>query len=85
MPLLGLGTYKLQGKQMHLSVDAALGAGYRAFDTATVYGNEADLGRALLDLMPKHKLISSSSLNCPQRTWAQWSQRAVLVAWRGCG
>ncbi|KAL0994110.1 hypothetical protein UPYG_G00117870 [Umbra pygmaea] len=56
MPLLGLGTYKLQGKQMHQSVDAALRAGYRAFDTAAVYGNEADLGCALLDLMPKHKL-----------------------------
>ncbi|XP_064860908.1 aldo-keto reductase Mvan_2161-like isoform X1 [Oncorhynchus nerka] len=56
MPLLGLGTYRLQGEQMHLSVDAALGEGYRAFDTAAVYGNEADLGHALLDLMPKHNL-----------------------------
>uniref|UniRef100_A0A4W5RC44 NADP-dependent oxidoreductase domain-containing protein n=1 Tax=Hucho hucho TaxID=62062 RepID=A0A4W5RC44_9TELE len=49
---------------------AALGAGNHAFDTPTVYGNEADLGRALLDLMSKHKLTSSSSLSCTQRTWA---------------
>lgn len=59
MPLLGLGTYKLHGEELHVSVDAALSAGYRAFDTAAVYGNEAELGRALLDLLPQHGLQRS--------------------------
>ncbi len=57
MPLLGLGTYKLQGPaDVYRAVDAALAAGYRAFDSAAVYRNEADLGRALKELLPKHGL-----------------------------
>ncbi|XP_071779199.1 putative oxidoreductase YtbE [Centroberyx gerrardi] len=57
MPLLGLGTYKLCGAEdVHRAVDAALAAGYRSFDTAAVYRNEADLGRALRELLPKYGL-----------------------------
>ncbi|XP_063756324.1 uncharacterized oxidoreductase YtbE isoform X2 [Eleginops maclovinus] len=57
MPLLGLGTYKLVGPEdVYQAVDAALVAGYRAFDSAAVYRNEADLGRALNELLPKHGL-----------------------------
>ncbi|XP_076581189.1 glyoxal reductase-like [Chaetodon auriga] len=57
MPLLGLGTYKLVGPEnVYRAVDAALAAGYRAFDSAAVYRNEADLGRALKELLPKHGL-----------------------------
>ncbi len=45
MPLLGLGTFRLQGQEdTYNAVDAALTAGYRAFDTAAVYHNEAQLG-----------------------------------------
>ncbi|KAM6909004.1 aldo-keto reductase [Xenentodon cancila] len=57
MPLLGLGTYKLRGSEVFRAVDAALAAGYRAFDTAAVYQNEADLGRALRELLPKYGLV----------------------------
>nr|XP_043878655.1 uncharacterized oxidoreductase MSMEG_2408/MSMEI_2347-like [Solea senegalensis]XP_043878656.1 uncharacterized oxidoreductase MSMEG_2408/MSMEI_2347-like [Solea senegalensis] len=57
MPLLGLGTYKLQGlDDVYRAVDAALAAGYRAFDSAAVYRNEADLGRALREILPKYGL-----------------------------
>ncbi|XP_077597783.1 aldo-keto reductase Mvan_2161-like [Stigmatopora nigra] len=57
MPLLGLGMYKLCGGEAVLrAVDASLAAGYRAFDSAAVYGNEADLGRALRELLPKYGL-----------------------------
>ncbi|XP_026869808.2 uncharacterized oxidoreductase Mvan_2161 [Electrophorus electricus] len=57
MPLLGLGTYRLQGTEdTYRAMDAALTAGYRAFDTAAVYRNEADIGRALRILLPKHRL-----------------------------
>lgn len=58
MPLLGLGTYKLQDReQLKRSVSCALQAGYRAFDTAAVYGNEAHLGQVLKELLPKYSLI----------------------------
>ncbi|XP_064185192.1 aldo-keto reductase Mvan_2161 [Anguilla rostrata] len=57
MPLLGLGTFRLRGpEETQRVIDAALAAGYRAFDTAAVYRNEAELGRALRDLLPKHGL-----------------------------
>ncbi|XP_020331516.1 uncharacterized protein zgc:101765 [Oncorhynchus kisutch] len=57
MPLLGLGTYRLRGPDEILqAVDAALSTGYRSFDTASVYRNEADLGRALRLLLPEHGL-----------------------------
>ncbi|CAJ1086401.1 uncharacterized oxidoreductase YtbE-like [Xyrichtys novacula] len=57
MPLLGLGTYKLVGPEdVYRAVDAALAAGYRSFDSAAVYRNEADLGTALKKLLPLHGL-----------------------------
>jgi len=48
IPLIGLGTYTLKGKDVHTAVDAALEAGYRLIDTAEAYGNEAEIGEALL-------------------------------------
>lgn len=47
IPQLGLGTYRLQGDVVFASVSKALELGYRAIDTAQIYGNEADIGRAL--------------------------------------
>ncbi|KAJ7307434.1 hypothetical protein JRQ81_009453 [Phrynocephalus forsythii] len=57
MPLLGLGTFRLKGEEVvRRSLDAALENGYRLVDTAAVYGNEAALGRALRELLPRHGL-----------------------------
>ncbi|KAF7657340.1 hypothetical protein LDENG_00027610 [Lucifuga dentata] len=57
MPILGLGTYKLRGTdEVYQAVDASLAAGYRAFDSAAIYQNEANLGRALKELLPKYGL-----------------------------
>lgn len=48
LPMLGLGTYKItEQAQMTQAVSWALDAGYRLFDTAQMYGNEALLGNAL--------------------------------------
>jgi len=47
MPLLGFGTWQIKGAQAVTATAAALEAGYRHVDTATVYGNEAEVGRAL--------------------------------------
>ena len=43
------GTYPLKGDALRAAVAAALEVGYRAFDTAQSYGNEADLGAALAE------------------------------------
>jgi 2,5-diketo-D-gluconate reductase A len=47
MPLLGFGTWQLRGGRAYDAVRTALDAGYRHIDTATMYGNEAEVGRAL--------------------------------------
>jgi diketogulonate reductase-like aldo/keto reductase len=47
MPMVGFGTWKVTGGQVEKAVAAALAAGYRHLDTATMYGNEAEIGSAL--------------------------------------
>jgi len=49
MPPVGFGTWQLRGRRAYDAVRCALDVGYRHFDTATMYGNEAELGRALHD------------------------------------
>lgn len=48
MPRLGLGVWRArEGGETESAVSAALQAGYRLIDTASMYGNEADVGRAV--------------------------------------
>jgi diketogulonate reductase-like aldo/keto reductase len=47
MPVLGLGTWDLRGKQAHKAVRMALEIGYIHIDTATIYGNEREIGAAV--------------------------------------
>ena len=49
MPLNGLGTYSLTGDECYNSVKSALEAGVRLFDTAYMYNNEEEVGRAIRD------------------------------------
>jgi 2,5-diketo-D-gluconate reductase B len=49
LPAFGVGTFRLQGQAVIDSVRNALELGYRAIDTAQIYGNEADIGRAIED------------------------------------
>jgi diketogulonate reductase-like aldo/keto reductase len=49
MPLLGFGTWQLTGRTGYDAVLAALQVGYRHIDTATMYGNERQVGAALKD------------------------------------
>lgn len=47
MPLIGFGTFLLNGELCADSVAAALQAGYRMIDTAEAYGNEKEVGRGI--------------------------------------
>jgi diketogulonate reductase-like aldo/keto reductase len=49
MPLLGFGTWQIKGEEAFRATSTALEAGYRHLDTATVYGNEREVGRALAE------------------------------------
>lgn len=51
MPNQGLGVYKMtEERELIDSVKAAYDAGYRLFDTAQMYGNEAAVGKAIKEL-----------------------------------
>src|ERR1700744_2219438 len=47
MPALGLGVGELSDDETERAVSAALEIGYRLIDTASAYGNEAAVGRAI--------------------------------------
>lgn len=49
VPALGFGTWQLEGEQAYDAVRTALDVGYRHVDTAQMYGNEDEVGRALAD------------------------------------
>lgn len=49
MPLNGIGTYSLNGDIAYNSIRSALDSGVRLIDTAYMYGNEEEIGRAIRD------------------------------------
>jgi len=49
IPAFGLGTFRLKGQTVIDSVRNALDVGYRVIDTAQIYENEAEIGRAVAD------------------------------------
>jgi 2,5-diketo-D-gluconate reductase A len=77
MPLLGFGTWQIRGDAAYDAVRDALEAGYRHLDTATMYGNEAQVGRALKDSgVPRDEVFITTKLP-PERAGRE---RATLDA-----
>ena len=47
IPALGFGTYGMPRSDMLRMIPAALNAGFRHFDTAQIYRNEAEVGECV--------------------------------------
>lgn len=63
MPLLGFGTWQITGESAVTATAAALEAGYRHLDTATVYGNERDVGEGLrVSGVPRNEIFVTTKL-----------------------
>ena len=56
IPAIGFGTYPLKGTILSEAISNAYLSGYRMFDTSDNYGNEKDLGIALLNLYRKNNV-----------------------------
>jgi 2,5-diketo-D-gluconate reductase B len=61
MPLIGLGTYRLQGKECQEAMSLALELGYRHIDTADVYENHEAIGKAIRH-WPRQELFLTSKI-----------------------
>jgi diketogulonate reductase-like aldo/keto reductase len=63
IPRLGLGVWQAEPDECYEAVRAALDVGYRHVDTARIYGNEADVGRALRDSgVPRDEVFVTTKL-----------------------
>ena len=63
MPLVGLGTWQANGNEAYEAVRHALDVGYRHIDTATMYANEAAVGRAVRDSgLPRDEVFITTKL-----------------------
>jgi methylglyoxal/glyoxal reductase len=64
IPVVGLGVYQTPpGEPTRRAVRAALDAGYRHIDTARIYDNEEDVGRAIAESrVPRDQLFVTTKL-----------------------
>ncbi len=69
IPCVGFGTWQTpDGDVAYTSVKAALEYGYRHIDTATAYGNEVSVGRAINDFM-KESGVKREELFITTKLW----------------
>lgn len=63
MPLNGIGTYSLTGDVAYNSITSALDSGARLIDTAYMYSNEEEIGRAIKDSnVPREEIFITTKL-----------------------
>jgi len=68
MPVLGLGTWHLVGLACERMVSKAVELGYRHIDTAELYGNEAEIGRAIRGVERESLFLTSKVSGANLRT-----------------
>lgn len=74
IPALGLGTFRLQDQQAFDAVRNGIELGYRHIDTAQIYKNEADVGRAIAA-----SKISPSELFVTTKIWTDSFAEGKLI------
>ena len=70
MPAIGLGTFgsdRVSPAEVATAVIGAAEVGYRHFDCAAVYGNEAQIGRALAEVIAR--VVPRDTLWITSKLW----------------
>ena len=63
MPIVGLGTYSLHGATCINSVKTAIAVSFRKFDTASIYGNEEEVGQGVRESgVPREEIFVATKL-----------------------
>ena len=64
VPQFGFGVFQIPADQTVTAVRTALDAGYRHIDTAQMYGNEAEVGRAIAESgVPREEIFVTTKLD----------------------
>src|SRR5712675_1140651 len=80
IPVIGLGVGELSDSETEQAVAAALEVGYRLIDTASAYGNEAAVGRAIAASgVPRDELFITTKLATEDQGF-QASQDALTAS-----
>ena len=64
MPLLGLGVYDMYNQEAERAILQSLEIGYRLIDTASMYGNEVEVGNAIRQSgLPREEIFLTTKVN----------------------
>ena len=75
VPALGLGTWRLNGRDCVEAVLHSLDIGYRHIDTAEAYENEAEVGRAI-----RESSVDREDVFVTTKVWFDHLERDDLLA-----
>lgn len=83
MPVIAMGTYKALEGEVYEAVKAAIDIGYRHFDTAFAYQNEAEIGRAIREKIAEGK-VKREDIFVTSKLWTtEFSIEKVVPACKG--
>lgn len=77
MPALGLGTWKSAKGEVYKAVREAITIGYRHFDCAFIYGNEAEIGQAIADAISEEE-VTRNELWITSKLWNNRHRKADI-------
>lgn len=80
MPRIHLGVYQASGRKVKDAVTWALQAGYRAVDSAEAYGNEKEVGSAILSFLKSESSLSREEIWFTTKVWNNTSYDATRAS-----
>ncbi|XP_034837805.2 uncharacterized protein [Maniola hyperantus] len=79
MPVLSLGTAMLEPALLRHVIHAGIDLGYRAIDSAYIYGNEREVGQAIRDKI-QDGTVTRSELFIINKLWSTFHRRDLVEA-----